>query len=551
MSSPWSRLLASQVGRTEPVLHCRGSIAEDRAVPPYLYGVLAWVTILLLFIYPRVSASQPNIIIFLADDLGYADVGFNGCQDIPTPHIDSIAANGVKFTDGYANHPVCSPSRAGLLSGRYQHSFGFENNSGPEEYSAPNFGIPRDVPILAERFKEVGYQTAWVGKWHVGFNKGLRPHDRGFDYTYGFHAGARTFYPNGPRQNHQMFRNGKPFDGETEYLTDAFARDAKAFIDRSGTGEAPFFLFFSFNAVHLPLEATKKYENRFPDIEDKNRKTYAGMLSALDDAIGGVMSSVRQLKQEGNTLVFFYSDNGGPTPQTTSRNDPLRGYKGQMFEGGIRVPFAIQWPERIPAGETYEYPIMGFDVTATALAAAGIDLDESIDGKDLVPHLDGSIKDSPHQSLFWRAGNQHAARVGNWKLVKPRGEPEMLFNLSEDIGETNDLSQSHPEKLREVRDIYDAWSSRMEEPRWIRQDRRNAEIGGKLKKASTPPNTGSLNPEQRIERLFRNDKNGDGRLTRREYQGQYFDALDRNSNGVINRREAEAVVQQATSNAHK
>jgi len=563
MNSQWPQLLASQVGRTGSVLRDRPTTMEDRAQSsprlrraygsPYLFSVLAWVTILLLFTYPRVSANQPNIIIFLADDLGYADVGFNGCQDIPTPHIDSIAANGVKFTDGYANHPVCSPSRAGLLSGRYQHSFGFENNSGPEEYSAPNFGIPRDVPILAERLKEVGYETAWVGKWHVGFNEGLRPHERGFGYTYGFHAGARTFYPNGPRQNHQMFRNGKPFDGETEYLTDAFARDAMAFIDRSGPEDAPFFLFFSFNAVHLPLEATKKYENRFPDIKDKNRKTYAGMLSALDDAIGGVMSSVRQLQQEDNTLVFFYSDNGGPTPQTTSRNDPLRGYKGQMFEGGIRVPFAMQWPERISAGETYEHPIMGFDVTATALAAAGIALsaDDTLDGKDLLPFLDGSDDGLPHSQLFWRAGNQHAARVGNWKLVKPRGQSEMLFDLSQDIGETKDLSKSHPEKLKELQGIYDAWSSQMEEPRWIRQDRRNAEVGGKLKTAASSPSRSDLSQEERLERLFQADRNGDGRLTRREYQGQFFEALDRNGNGVITRREAEAVIKQTSSRSSR
>ena len=536
------------VGRTGSVLRDCPIKTEDRAGPPYLKFSLNCILYLLTLFISVIHASQPNIIIFLADDLGYADVGFNGCEDIPTPHIDSIAANGVKFTDGYANHPVCSPSRAGLLSGRYQHSFGFENNSGPEEYSAPNFGIPRDVPVLAERLKKVGYKTAWVGKWHVGFNEGLRPHERGFDYTYGFHAGARTFYPNGPRQNHQMFRNGKPFDGETQYLTDAFARDAIDFIDQYGPTELPLFLFFSFNAVHLPLEATKKYENRFPYIKDKNRKTYAAMLSALDDAIGGVMSKVRELEQEEDTLVFFYSDNGGPTTQTTSRNDPLRGYKGQMFEGGIRVPFAIQWPERIPAGETYEHPIMGFDVTATALAAAEITLsaDDTLDGKDLLPYLDGSVEGVPHSQLFWRAGAQHAARVGDWKLVKPRGQSEMLFDLSQDIGEAKDLSKSHPEKLKEVQGIYDAWSSQMEEPRWIRQDRRNAEVGGKLKTAAGSPGRNDLSPEERLARLFRADANGDGRLTRKEYSGQYFDALDRNGNGVINRMEAEAMIKQAT-----
>lgn len=493
---------------------------------------------------PLFAAERPNIIIFLADDLGNADVGFNGCEDIPTPHIDSIAASGVKFTDGYANHPICSPSRAGLLSGRYQHSFGFENNSGPEEYSAKNFGIPRDVPILAERLKEVGYATAWVGKWHVGFEPGLRPHERGFDFTYGFHAGARTFYPNGPRQNHQMFLNGKPFDDETEYLTDAFARDSAQFIDdhqASERADDPFFIFVSFNAVHLPLEATKQYESRFPKIRDKNRKTYAGMLSAMDDAIGRVMDSVRDYDEEDDTLVFFYSDNGGPTTQTTSRNDPLRGTKGTMFEGGIRVPFAIQWPGHIPAGETYKHPIMGFDVTATSLVAAGIELDDTIDGKDLIPYLIGSRKEKPHEQLFWRAGGQHAARVGDWKLVKSRGKEAMLFNLSKDIGETQDLAVSNPKKLREVRAIYTSWSDRMEVPRWIRQDRTNAEVGGKLKSKTGANNAAII---ERVNRLFQNDRNGNGRLNRREYDGQYFDQLDRNGNGIITRQEATAAFQE-------
>ncbi len=273
------------------------------------------------------------------------------------------------------------------------------------------------------------------------------------------------------------------------------------------------------------------------------------MLSALDDAVGDVMAKTRELQQEDNTLVFFYSDNDGPTLQTTSRNDPLRGYKGQMFEGGIRVPFAVQWSERISVGKTYKHPIMGFGVTATALAAAGVKLsaNDSIDGKNLVPYLDGSIEGAPHSQLFWRSGSQHATRVGNWKLVKPRGEPEMLFNLSEDIGEKTDLSLIYPEKLKELRAIYNAWSSRIEEPRWIRQDRRNAEEGGKLKAASAGPDDRELNPKQRVERLFRDDNNGDDRLTRREYQGQFFDALDRNGNRVITRREAEAVIRQSSS----
>jgi arylsulfatase A-like enzyme len=491
------------------------------------------------------GAAKPNVIIFLADDLGYADVGFNGCKDIPTPHIDSIARKGATFTDGYANHPVCSPSRAGLLSGRYQQRFGFENNSGPEEYSAPNFGIPRGVPILSERLKDVGYATAWVGKWHVGFKQGLRPHERGFDYTYGFHSGARTFYPNGPRQNHQMFRNGQPFDDETEYLTDAFARDSVAFIKGNRDRGKPFFLFFSFNAVHLPLEATRQYESRFPKIKDPKRKTYAGMLSALDDAIGRVMETVRDHGQEDDTLVFFYSDNGGPTHQTTSRNNPLRGFKGQMFEGGIRVPFTVQWPGKIPAGKVYRQPVMGFDVHATALAAAGLKTEG--DGRNLVPYLDGSKKGLPHQSLFWRAGGNHAARVGDWKLVTERDKPDTLFNLTEDLAEQHDLASSRPQKLKELQATYAAWDAKMEKPHWIRQDRSNAEPGGRLLANSKKKKKQTIKGA-----VTKRDKNGDGKLSAGEYwESAVFDKVDANGDGLATLEEIRAYYRKSSTKPKK
>ena len=278
---------------------------------------------------PIAAADKPNIIIFLADDLGYADMGVNGCKDISTPHVDSIAKNGVRFTDGYAAHPVCSPSRAALMSGMYQHRFGFEHNSGPERFASPDFGMPRDVPSLAEKLKAQGYATGMVGKWHIGFKEGLRPHERGFDFHYGFMSGARSFYPDNPRELDPIVRNGVPVKNEKEYLTDAFARESVDFIERSK--DEPWFLYLAFNAVHSPLEATEKYESRFPDIKDGKRKTYAGMLSALDDAVGRVMTKVRELGEEENTLIFFYSDNGGPTAETSSRNDPLRGFKGQIF----------------------------------------------------------------------------------------------------------------------------------------------------------------------------------------------------------------------------
>lgn len=290
------------------------------------------------------------------------------------------------------------------------------------------------------------------------------------------------------------------------------------------------------------MEATPAYESRFPEIADPKRKTYAGMLSALDDAVGRVLAKVRELGQEEDTLVFFYSDNGGPTAQTTSRNDPLRGYKGQVYEGGIRVPFLTQWKSVLPEGEVYAPMVMGFDVHATALAAAGIPVpaDKPLDGVDLIPYLQGPAKGAPHDRLFWRAGGeggQHAVRLGDWKLVKVRGEAPQLFNLAEDLGETKDLAQSHPEKLQELQNAFSAWEEGTEPARWVRQDQRNAEIGGKPRtdaasgQGRRPRGTGAV--DTRIESAFVTaDADNDGKLNREEFpQRGLFDNVDADKDG--------------------
>ena len=499
----------------------------------------------LLATAPALAAGKPNIIIILADDLGYADLGCQGCQDIPTPHIDSIAASGVRFTDGYATHPVCSPSRAGLVSGMYQHRFGFEHNSGPERYASPKFGVPRSIPTLAERLKAAGYATAMAGKWHIGFKEGLRPHERGFDSFYGFLSGARSFYPD-PGGRSPIVRNGTPIRNEPAYLTDALGGESAAFIERS-KGK-PFFLYLSFNAVHSPLEATSEYEDRFPNITERKRKTYAGMTAAMDDAVGEVLSKLREHDLEANTLVFFYSDNGGPTWQTTSRNDPLRGFKTDLFEGGIRVPFLVQWKGVIPAGLVYGQPVMGFDVHATALAAAGLPLDSEpkLDGVDLLPFLKGEKAGPPHERLFWRSGRSHAVREGDWKLVhQPRAaDRTLLFNLAEDIGEQTDLSEKMPEKLKQLEAAYQDWTARMMEPQWIRQDQRNAELGGKLKPeaertTSRRPRSGRGRFD--LEQAFKNaDRNNDGKLARDEYpRPEAFPNVDANKDGFATLEEVQ------------
>ena len=432
------------------------------------------------------AGDRPSIILILADDLGYADVGVNGCKDVPTPHIDSIATNGVRFNNGYATHPVCSPSRAGLMAGMYQHRFGFQHNSGPERYAAANFGVPRSIPLLSEKLNNAGYTTGMVGKWHIGFREGLRPHERGFDFAYVFHSGARTYYPE-TKSKDPLYRNGVVVKHEPDYLTDAFAEESIHFIKQNQND--PFFLYMAFNAVHTPMEATDKYLKRFPNIKDKKRQALAGMLSAMDDAVGNVLDTLEALNLTENTLVMFYSDNGGIPPLNASLNHPFRGMKGTLYEGGIRVPFMLQWPATVQAGSLYEEPVMGFDCHATALAAAGV-LDETssaLNGVDLLPFLKDGHTGVPHKELFWRTGGKYAMRMGDWKLVNKRTGGQVLFNLKEDPQETTDVSSRQPEIFREMKASYQAWSGSLMKPQWKRQDQTNAHPGGKLK--SNPQNS--------------------------------------------------------------
>ncbi len=408
-------------------------------------------------------ARQPNIIIFLADDEGYGELGCQGNTEIPTPQIDSIAKNGIRFTQGYVSGPYCSPTRAGLMTGRYQTRFGHEFNEGP---IGGKFGLPLSEKTFADRMKALGYATCAVGKWHLGKDPEFHPTKRGFDEFYGTLANTPFFHPNNFIDS-RVSPEVQKVDDPNFYTTDAYAARAVDWIEKNK--DRAFFLYLPFNAQHAPLQAPKKYLDRFPKITGEKRKLFAAMMSAKDDAVGQVLDKVRKIGQEENTLIFYLADNGGPTAVTTSKNDPLRGHKSTTLEGGIRVPFLAQWKGKLPAGKTYDHPIIQLDILPTAIAAAGAKVDPAwkLDGVNLLPYLTRPDKGQPHETLYWRFGEQWAIRHGDWKLVT--ASPSLgkgLFNLAQDAGEANDLSAKEPERAKELRALWEKWNAEQKDPLW-------------------------------------------------------------------------------------
>jgi arylsulfatase A-like enzyme len=424
------------------------------------------------------SRPKPNILLIVADDLGYADLGVQGSRDVPTPHIDSLAKNGVRFTSGYVSGPYCSPTRAALLTGRYQQRFGHEFNPGPAGNADPEFGLPLTETTLPDRLKALGYATGMVGKWHLGFEPKFHPLKRGFDEFFGFLGGAHSYLDQGAGRN-QLLRGHQPV-AEVSYLTDMFGDEAVAFIERQKS--QPWFLYLAFNADHTPMHATEKYLSRFPQIKDPLRQKFAAMHSAMDDNIGRVLAVLAKHRLEESTLIVFISDNGGPTRANGSRNTPLRGFKAQTWEGGIRVPFLMQWKGRLPSGQVYQQPVIQLDILPTALSAAGVEAkpEWKLDGVNLAPFLAGHKKDPPHESLFWRFGAQMAIRMGDWKLVKAPGAGAEfaersarataagahLYNLRDDVGEQTNLADREPEKVKQLTAVWERWNAELREPRW-------------------------------------------------------------------------------------
>lgn len=448
------------------------------------------------------ASRKPNIVIILADDLGYGELGCQGNPEIPTPHIDAIAKNGVRFTQGYVMGPNYSPSRAGLLTGRIPTRFGHEYNPIGAKNEDPAYGLPLRQKTIADALLNAGYVSGLIGKWHLGGAAPYHPFRRGFDEFFGFTHEGHYFVPEpwkgvttmlrrkvlpgggeGRREfgkviyhtamrgnepdydaNNPIVRGSQPVT-ESAYLTDAWSREAVDFIERHR--DKPFFLLVSHNAVHSPLQGADGYMEKFAHIPDIQRRIFAAMLANLDDSVGEVRKALRDQRLENDTLLVFLSDNGGPTRELTSSNAPLRGEKGQMYEGALRVPFIMSFPGRLPKGSVYRNPIWSVDLHATALALAGAKADPKSDGVDLVPYLNAEKNERPHNVFFWRQGNRTALRQGDWKIVRHgRKQPGAweLYNLEIDLSEKDNRAAAEPERLAELKAVWERMDAKMVEP---------------------------------------------------------------------------------------
>jgi arylsulfatase A-like enzyme len=416
------------------------------------------------------NESKPNIVIILTDDAGYVDFGFTGSTMFPTPHIDRLAAEGVVCTQGYVTASVCSPSRAGLLTGRYQQRFGHEFNL-PGLSKMEDGGLPLSQKTIADLLRARGYRTGAIGKWHQGLADKFHPLERGFDEFYGYLGGSRSYFPyeKKPRRANRAMRDREEVpDPPGGYVTDTLAKEACAFIERNH--ERPFFLYLSFTAVHGPMHAKEGLFGRFASIEPVKRRKLAAMTAALDDAVGAVLAKLVEHELDESTLIIFLNDNGGAT-NNASDNGPWRGMKGSKFEGGVRVPFAVRWPKRLAGGGTFDEPVSALDVLPTCVAAAGQMPDDLVtDGVDLLPFFDGAKEGRPHEMLFWRRGVAAAARRDRWKLIRIQDRPPLLFDLAADPGETTNIAESNSEAVESLLAALAEWEEEMIEPVWGQDD---------------------------------------------------------------------------------
>lgn len=409
--------------------------------------------------------SGPNIIVIVSDDAGYADFSFHGSGEVKTPHLKAMAERGVRFRQGYVTASVCSPSRAGLLTGRYQQRFGHEKNI-PPKFSEVN-GLPLEETTIARVLQGLGYVTIGLGKWHLGYADHFHPLSRGFDHFYGFLQGARSYWPIKGNRLNRLLRDRTPLAEEFDYLTDELGREAAGYIEQFA--QRRFFLYLSFNAVHTPMHVPEEGLNLLPEQSNFKRRKLLAMTEAMDRAIGLVLQELQDCKIEEETLVFFVNDNGGAT-NNASKNGPLRGTKGTPFEGGIRIPFLAQWPGTLPSGMVYDNPVSTLDIFATALGvqADRVELMYPLDGVDLLPFLlaERVSAERPHNTLCWRRKRNWAVRQGDWKLVYYEKQGLMLFDLRVDTGEQVDLKNEHPEQVKFLKESYAAWEKKMTSAKW-------------------------------------------------------------------------------------
>ena len=419
---------------------------------------------------------SPNVIVIISDDQGYADVGFHGSKEIFTPNIDRIANNGVIFSEGYVSYAVCSPSRAGLITGRYQNRFGYTRNIllAPKDST---MGLPLTEQTLSDVLGKVNYKTKAIGKWHLGAHESLVPERRGFDEFFGFIIGGHRYFPEDLTINDltearrqmdgyitRIYDNGNRIDTK-KYLTEELSDNAVKFIEDNS--DNPFFLYLSYNAPHTPLQATKKDLERNMHIEVEKRRTYAAMVSSMDDGIGLILDKLEEKKISDNTIVIFFSDNGGVEWYNFSDNGVLRGIKGDFYEGGIRVPFAMQWPKKIKPGITYDKPIIALDVFATVASAASAEkyIKNDIDGVDLLPYLTEENSGLPHEYLYWQNRDKDidVVRDERYKYLRIKND-EYIFDLKNDISEETNIINSSKPIYNRLKSKFKEWEKDMIDP---------------------------------------------------------------------------------------
>ncbi len=423
-----------------------------------------------------VAQQQPNILFILSDDAGYADFGFQGSKDFKTPHLDALAKNGVKFTQAYVTAAVCGPSRAGILTGKYQQRFGFEENNVPgymsnSALSGDDMGLPLNQTTIADYLKRKGYRTAIFGKWHLGNADRYHPTKRGFDEFYGFRGGARSYYELSKHEKHKkpedrLERGFASYKESEVYLTDDIANKTVAFIERNK--ERPFFAYVSFNAVHTPMEVREEDLNNVSSNLKGKRKTLAAMTIALDRACGHIIDKIKELGLIDNTLIVFANDNGGPSDTNESCNDPLSGTKANHLEGGIRIPFLMSWSGKLKPNSEYKEVVSTLDLLPTFVSVAGEDVSKikDLDGVNIMPYLTKKNKGKPHETLYWKKESRAAVRHNEWKLIRFPDRPAELYNIEKDISEVNNLASEKPKLVKELYKKLFKWELTLERPLW-------------------------------------------------------------------------------------